>query len=47
VLLEYVEIYRDYSEKVDKADFKLFIGGVTQKIAHCLEENFSVEINWL
>lgn len=47
VLLEYVDIYRQYSNRKDKEDFKLFINGVAQKITHCLEIAFEVPLLWL
>lgn len=47
VLLEYVDIYRLYATRSDKEDFKLFVNGVAQKIAHCLETPFEVPLQWL
>jgi hypothetical protein len=47
VLLEYVDIYRQYAVRSDKEDFKLFVNGVAQKIAHCLETAFEVPLLWL
>lgn len=47
VLEEYVDFYRKYSNKVDKNDFKLFLGGVVQKIAHCLETPYKIDLEWL
>lgn len=40
VLEEYIDIYRQYSTRDDKEDFKLFVSGLTKKISFCLEEPF-------
>ena len=47
VLLEYVEAYKQYSNRQDREDFKLFVSGVTQKISHCLEQDFAIALEWL
>lgn len=47
VLLEYVDVYRQYSDRKDKEDLRLFINGVAQKISHCLEIAFEVPLLWL
>lgn len=47
VLEEYVDIYRQYSSREDKEDFRLFVAGVASKISNCLEENYSVMLAWL
>ncbi len=46
VLLEYVSTYREYSAREDKEDFKLFVRGIAQKVAHCLEEEVALELGW-
>lgn len=47
MLEEYVDTYRQYSSRADKADFKLFVEGVAQKIGSCLEEAYQVILEWL
>lgn len=46
-LEEYVDIYRQYSTRKDKEDFRLFVGGVAMKLSHCLEEEYAVPLQWL
>ena len=46
-LEEYVKVYRQYSERKDKEDFRLFVEGLCQKISACLEEEHRVGLEWL
>ena len=47
VLEEYVEIYKEYSDRADREDFKLFVNGVAQKIGNCMEEAYAIKLEWL
>jgi hypothetical protein len=47
ILEEYIDIYRQYSSRQDKEDFKLFVSGVAAKISNCLETPYVIELQWL